>query len=113
MIVKGVRISRIPLCPVHLTGMSLADLKLAVPNEVRTIEVSRCPEPGCVYTFSRTSGYFRFYEGGKIDSEKSLWSVCPEHRRPLYISQFDSQSKIATWCCPDIDCEMSKKSRVG
>jgi hypothetical protein len=110
MIVKEEKISRIPICPVHLTGMTPADLKLVGPvfNEIRTIEVSRCPERGCVYTFSPSTGYFRFSAGGKINSEKRLWSVCPEHHRPLYISEYDSQSKIATWCCSGIDCEMRR-----
>ncbi len=114
MIVKEKKISRVPLCPVHLSGMGLADLKLVWPfaNEVGTIEVSKCPQPGCVYTFSRTDGYFKFCAGGNINSEKSILSLCPKHRRPLYISEYDSQSKIATWRCPEAGCETNAKSRV-
>ena len=115
MIVKEEKISRVSLCPVHLVGMGLADLTLVWPfsNDVQTIEVSRCHEPGCVYNYSPTDGYFRFYVGGNIESEMDLLSICPKHRRALYMSEYDRQSKIATWRCPDIDCEMSKKSRVG
>jgi len=114
MIVNEEKISRVPLCPVHLIGMGLADLTLVWPfaNDIENIEVSRCHAPGCVYTYSRTDGYFRFCAGGSIRSEEGLVSLCPEHRLALYISEYDSQGKIATWCCPDIDCEMSKKSRV-
>jgi|GEM_PF-4676466 len=114
MVVMEKKMSRVPLCPVHLIGIVLADLKLVWPfaNEVGTKEVSKCPTPGCAYTFSRTDGYFRFCAGGNINSEESLLSLCPEHRRTLCISEYDSGSKIVTWRCPDVDCETSKKSRL-
>lgn len=115
MIVKEEKISRVRLCPVHFIEMGLADLTLVWPfsNDVETIEVWRCREPGCVYTHSPMNGYFRFHVGGSIESEERLLFLCPEHRRALYMSQYDSQSKIAIWCCPDIDCEISKKSWMG
>jgi hypothetical protein len=113
MIVKEEKISRVPLCPVHLIGMGLADLKLVWPfaNEVETTGVSKCPQPGCVYTFSRTDGYFKFCAGGNINSEKSLWSVCPEHRGPLYMSEYEGESDIATWRCPQTGCKTDEKRR--
>jgi hypothetical protein len=115
MIVKEEKISCVPLCPVHLIGMGLADLKLVWPfsKDVGTIEVSRCREPGCIYTYSRTDGYFRFYAGGSIKSEEGLLSLCPEHRRPLYMSEYDSQCKTITWGCPEAGCVKSEKRRMG
>lgn len=115
MTVIEVKAPRVPLCPVHLIGMVLADLKLVWPfaNEVGTVEVSRCLTPGCAYTFSPTHGYFRFCAGGNINSEEGFLFVCPVHRGTLYISEYDREGKIATWHCPHVGCETSKKSRLG
>jgi hypothetical protein len=115
MIVKEENISCVPLCPVHLVGMGLADLTRVWPfsGDAETIEVSRCHEPGCVCIYSQTDGYFRSHVGESMKSDERLLSRCPEHRRALYISEYDGERKIATWRCPEAGCETNKQSRMG
>lgn len=112
MIATEEKLLCIPLCPVHLTAMRGVDLKVVGPDGVRILDGAGCPEPCCVFTFSRTIGYCRFYEGVQFQSEKSFWFKCPEHRRPLYISDYDEKDKTATWRCPDTHCQTEQNRRL-
>jgi hypothetical protein len=104
------KVSRVPLCRVHFTEMRLADIVLSRPSEIDTHEAWTCSEAACLYAFSKTSGYFKYVQGGKINSEKG--PVCPEHHRPLYIYDYDSQSGTVSWQCPHPACKTHKKGPV-
>jgi len=115
MIAIQADVARISLCPVHFTRMRSSKIPHTDPvsYEHGITHWFRCTEVGCRYRYSLASGYFKFREGEPIESEESLRGFCPTHREPLYISEYDSQSGIATWRCPVAGCETHKKSRQG
>jgi hypothetical protein len=115
MIVTEEKISRVPLCPVHFTRMRSSEVTWAVLFlfEVETNPSFCCIEIGCPYTYSLSSGYFRFRVGKRIESETALRHLCRVHHRPLYISECDGGSKITAWRCPEARCKTTEKRRMG
>lgn len=114
MIVVEARVCIVVLCPEHFTRMSASEVKWAVPSfDGDQMTPSRCcREVTCCYTYSVSSGYFRYRKDQPIQSEKSLWKLCPEHRRPLRISEFDKKNRVATWRCPVARCGRCEKRQM-
>ena len=110
MIAMDVEIARVPLCPEHFTRMRSSEVWYPDPDtyEGKMTHWFRCTEVDCHCAYSLSSGHFRFREGWPIEREESLRDLCPMHHQPLYISEYDSQSKIATWRCPQADCETAR-----
>lgn len=110
MIAKEENVSPVPLCPIHFTEMVPRVLRwrIAWENDAQESPSRCCQEAGCSYTFTLSSGYFRFHASEPIQSEMSLRSLCKEHRRPLYIASGDAVTGTASWRCPERGCRTSK-----
>lgn len=100
----------VPLCPEHLGRMKLFDVHLAdALNHVKQKVMFGCTEISCNWKYSLATGYLRFREGERVEAAKSLRMLCPEHRRPLFISGYNTQNKVASWCCPERPCETHRE----
>ena len=105
---------RVALCPDHFKRLMPTDAQTLDPLSHRSVTTPmlRCAEADCLWTYSLASGYFRFLNGERIQSEKSLWHVCPLHHRPLCISDYKSAGEIAIWQCPEEECETIPRQQL-
>jgi hypothetical protein len=104
----------VPLCPMHRTEMKLCEVSYPdlLGYERNTINRFRCTVVGCDCTCPPSRSYSRFGESESIERDESPRDLCPEHRRPLCLLEYDSQSRIEVWGCPKACCEPIKKSRM-
>ncbi len=105
---------RVPHCRKHRTEMKSSEVWRLDPasNEPKRTFSFCCAEVGCNWTYSPSSGYYRFREGEPVESEEPLHDRCPLHRHRLSNSEYDRQSKIEVWRCPEPGCETVKNSRM-
>lgn len=106
------KICRVMLCPVDYTEMISSEIPWVV-DEVQMIPSRSCTVAGCPYRYTLSGGYLKSQEDEAPKPDQALRLLCPVHRHPLYISEYDSRSKTETWRCPETDCETIKRRRLG